>query len=198
MLISPICYKTSVDPNLRLYQVPRGIKSPQMQTSYQIFHSYQPDLPMRLPRLEVQQQEDAADGPPQNRKTKSLIELYEQTPILDEQLQFALFSYEPTSFNEAVKDAQWVTTMNQEIDAIEKNQTWDLVDIPVDKTSIGVKWVYKTKLNEKGELEKNKARLVAKGYAQKYDIDYDETFAPVARMDTISAILAIAAQNQWM
>ena len=67
--------------------------------------SYQPDLPIRIPRLEVQQQEDAADGPPQNRKTKSLTELYEQTPILDEQLQFALFSCQPTYFNEAVKDA---------------------------------------------------------------------------------------------
>ena len=82
-------------------------------------------------------------------------------------------------------------------DAIEKNQTWDLVDIPIDKTSIGVKWVYKTKLNKKGELEKHKARLVSKGYAQKYGIDYDETFAPLARMDTIRAVLAIATQNQW-
>ena len=86
--------------------------------------------------------------------------------------------------------------MNEEIDAIEKNQTWDLVDIPADKTSIGVKWVYKTKLNEKGELEKHKERLVAKGYAQKYGVDYDESFAPVARMDTMRAVLAIATQNK--
>ena len=64
--------------------------------------------------------------------------------------------------------------MNEEIDAIEINQTWDLVDIPANKTSIGVKWVYKM-----------------------YGIDYDETFAPVARMDTIKSVLAIAAQNQW-
>ena len=99
--------------------------------------------------MEVQQQEDAVDGPPQKWKTKSLRELYEQTPILYEQLQLSLFSYQPTSFNEAVKDAQWVKAMNEEIDAIEKNQTWDLVDIPADKTSIGVKWVYKTNLNEK-------------------------------------------------
>ena len=67
--------------------------------------SYKPDLPIRLPRLEVQQQDDVVDGPPQNRKTKSLRELYEQTPILDEQLQFSLFSYHPTSFKEVVKDA---------------------------------------------------------------------------------------------
>ena len=64
-----------------------------------------PYLPIKLPRLEVQQQEDAANGPPQNRKTKILRDLYEQTPILDEQLQFALFSCQATSFNEAVKGA---------------------------------------------------------------------------------------------
>ena len=76
-------------------------------------HSNQPDLPIRVPRLEAQQQEDAVDGPPQNRKTKSLTELYEQTPILNEQLQFALFSCQPISFNDAVKDAQWVKAMNE-------------------------------------------------------------------------------------
>ena len=60
-------------------------------------------------------------------------ELYEHTPIIDEQLQYALFSYQPTSFDKAVKDAQWVQAMNEEIDDFEKNQSWDLVDIPVDK-----------------------------------------------------------------
>ena len=75
-----------------------------------------------------------------------------------------------------MKDAQWVKSMNEEIDAIEKNQTWDLVDIPVEKTSIGVKWVYKTKMTKKGELEKHKTRLVAKEYAKQYGVYYDETF----------------------
>ena len=64
--------------------------------------------------------------------------------------QYALFSCQPSSYDEAVKDEKWVQAMNEEIDAIEKNQTWDLVDIPAQKTSIGFKWVYKTKLNEKG------------------------------------------------
>ena len=68
---------------------------------------------------------------------------------------------------------------------LRKKQTWDLIDIPTSKTIIEVKWVYKTKLNEKGELEKNKARLFAKGYAHHYGVDYDETFSPIARMDTI-------------
>ena len=68
--------------------------------------------------------------------------------------------------------------MNEQTCSIEKKQTWGLVDIPVDKTNIRVKLVYKTKLNEKGELEKQMARLVAKGYAQQYGVDYDETFSP--------------------
>ena len=88
--------------------------------------------------------------------------------------------------------------MNEEIDAIEKNQNWDLVYIPRDKTSIGVKWVYKTKLNEKGELVKHKEMLVAKGYAHQYHVYYDETFSPIARMDMIIVVLSIVAQNQWL
>ena len=85
--------------------------------------------------------------------------------------------------------------MNEDIDAIEKNQTWDLVDIPIDKTSIGIKWVYKTKLNEKWELEKHKERLVSKRYAQQYGVEYDENFSHVAMMDTIRVVLSIATQN---
>jgi hypothetical protein len=60
-----------------------------------------------------------------------------------------------------------------------------------------VKWIYKTKYNEKGEVEKYKARLVAKGYAQEYGVYYEEVYAPVARMDTVRMILALAAQRGW-
>lgn len=87
--------------------------------------------------------------------------------------------------------------MDEEIDSIEKNQTWELVNLPQGKEVIGVKWVYKTKLNANGDVQKHKARLVAKGYSQQPGIDYNETFAPVARMDTVRTILAIAAQNKW-
>lgn len=76
----------------------------------------------------------------------------------------------------------------------ESNNTWELIALPVGCKKIGVKWVYKTKLNEKEEVEKYKARLVAnKGYAQKLGIDYNDVFAHVARWDTIRAILAITA-----
>lgn len=66
------------------------------------------------------------------------------------------------------------------------------MDLPANATSIGVKWIFKTKLNEERKVEKHKARLVAKGYAQIHGIEYNEVFAPVARWDTIRSILAVA------
>lgn len=70
--------------------------------------------------------------------------------------------------------------MDLELEAVERNRTWELVNLPPGKTKIGVKWVYRTKLNEKGEVNKYKARLVVKGYSQRYGIDYDEVFSPVS------------------
>ncbi|KAM2454679.1 hypothetical protein PS1_014770 [Malus domestica] len=82
--------------------------------------------------------------------------------------------------------------MSTEIEMIEKNDTWELVKRPFDKPVIGVKWVYNTKLNLDGSVQKNKARLVAKGYSQKPEVDFNETFAPVARLDTIRTLIALA------
>ena len=80
---------------------------------------------------------------------------------------------------------------------IEKNKTWELVDRPQERKVIGVKWVFRTKLNADGSVNKYKARLVVKGYAQIFGVDYSETFAPVARLDTIILLLAISAQLGW-
>jgi hypothetical protein len=88
--------------------------------------------------------------------------------------------------------------MDWEIDSIKRNNTWDVVDLLEGKKNIGVKWVYKTKLNADGEVEKYKARLVAEGFSQQPGIDYNETFAPVARIETVRMVLAIAAQNKWV
>jgi transposase InsO family protein len=106
-------------------------------------------------------------------------------------------SKDPTNFEEASKSKVWKEAMNKEIEAIERNKTWELTDLPDKSKVIGVKWIYKTKMNEKGEVEKYKARLVAKGYAQRYGTDYKEVFAPVARWDTIRSLLATAALKGW-
>ena len=100
---------------------------------------------------------------------------------------------DPVSYGDAVKDIKWKNTMDTEIQAIEKNNTWELVELPKGMKKIGVKWVFKTKLNEKGEVDKHKARLVVKGYAQRQGIDYNEVFSPVARWDTIRMLLSLAA-----
>lgn len=74
---------------------------------------------------------------------------------------------------------------------------WELTLLPKGGKKVRVKWVYKTKLNENGEVDKYKARLVAKGYTQQHRVDYTEVFVPVARMETIRLVVAIAAQRGW-
>ncbi|TYK23235.1 Retrovirus-related Pol polyprotein from transposon TNT 1-94 [Cucumis melo var. makuwa] len=104
---------------------------------------------------------------------------------------------EHANYAEAKKDRRWVAAMEEELSMIEKNKTWILVDRPQDRKVIGVKWVLRTKLNADGSINKHKARLVVKGYAQIFGVDYSDTFAPVARMDTIRLLFAIAAQKGW-
>ena len=84
-----------------------------------------------------------------------------------------LSQVEPMSIKESYKDESWVKSMNEELDQIEKNQTWDLVPRPNDKNVIGTKWVFKNKMNEDGQVIRNKARLVCKGYAQVEEVDYE-------------------------
>ena len=104
---------------------------------------------------------------------------------------------EPESYAEAAKDANWRAAMEEEMHALAENETWDLVDAPRGVKPIGCRWVYKVKYNTDGSVNRYKARLVAKGYAQQHGIDYDETFAPVAKMTTVRVLLAVAAAKGW-
>jgi len=78
-----------------------------------------------------------------------------------------------------------------------KNKTWMLVPRPHDRNIIGLKWVFRTKFNPNGSLNKHKAKLVVKGYSQIFTVDYADTFALVERHGTTRLILAIIAQNGW-
>lgn len=98
---------------------------------------------------------------------------------------------EPTCFDEAVENVNWEKAMDEEMAALYGNETWDLVPLPEGKNAIGCKWVYKMKHNNDGSINKYKARLVAKGYGQTYGIDYEETFAPVAKMATVRVVIAV-------
>jgi hypothetical protein len=82
--------------------------------------------------------------------------------------------------------------MHEELENFERNQVWELVDPPPGCKPIGTKWVWKNKEGEKGEVVRNKSRLVAQGFSQKEGIDYEETFAPVARLEAIGILLAFS------
>ena len=104
---------------------------------------------------------------------------------------------EPMNLDEAMADPNWKAAMQEEYDSIMKNQTWDLVDRPAKRKIIGTKWVWKAKYKSDGSLEKYKARLVAQGYSQVEGFDFEDSFAPTARMTTIRVVLALAAHKQW-
>lgn len=87
--------------------------------------------------------------------------------------------------------------MDKEIPALEANKTWRLTVLPPGKSTVGSKWVYKIKYHADGAIERFKARLVAKGYTQTVGVDYQETFAPVAKMVTVKTLLTIAAAKGW-
>jgi hypothetical protein len=106
-----------------------------------------------------------------------------------------LSTIEPNCFEEAIKDEFWNKAMDEELDQIEKIDTWELVPRPKNKNLIGTKWVFRNKLKEDGKVARNKDRLVCKIYAHIEGIDFEETFAPVARMEAICLLLAYACSK---
>ena len=108
---------------------------------------------------------------------------------------------EPTTFEEAStspeKD-QWIEAMEKEMTSLKTNDVYDLVELPKGRKPVGSKWVYKRKLRADGSVERFKSRLVAQGFSQKVGQDYDETFSPVVRFESIRSIIAIAIQNDML
>jgi hypothetical protein len=95
-----------------------------------------------------------------------------------EQMHLKLLStIEPNNFEEASKDEFWNKAMNEELDQIENNDTWELVPRPRNKNVVAIKWIFRNKLNEYGHFTRNKCRLVCKGYAQVEGINFEETFS---------------------
>lgn len=114
-------------------------------------------------------------------------------------VHFALFSKtEPVTYEEAISNRKWVDAMKDELQSIVKNQVWELVTLPKAKRPISLKWVFKTKTGPTGKVVKHKARLVVCGFLQKPDIDYKEVFAPVAQIEMIRTLVAIANSKGWI
>ncbi|GJZ95119.1 zf-CCHC domain-containing protein [Tanacetum coccineum] len=102
------------------------------------------------------------------------------------------FCGEPKNVNEALTDDSWIVAMQEELNQFIANDVWELVPQPMNMTIIGTKWVFRNKLDENGIVSQNKTRLVAQGYNQQEVIDYDETYAPVAILESIRILLAYA------
>ena len=86
--------------------------------------------------------------------------------------------------------------MKEELDALSKNHTWDLVTLPPGKSVVGCKWIYKIKTRFDGSIERYKTRLVVKSFTQEYGIDYEETFAPVSHISSVCTLLAVAIASK--
>ncbi|RVW22816.1 Retrovirus-related Pol polyprotein from transposon TNT 1-94 [Vitis vinifera] len=103
---------------------------------------------------------------------------------------------DPVSFSQAMESddsSKWMEAMNEELKSMAHNGVWDLIELPNNCKPVGCKWVFKTKRDAKGNIERFKARLVAKGFTQKEGIDYKDTFSPVSKKDSLRIIMALVA-----
>ena len=105
--------------------------------------------------------------------------------------------FEPGTYREAAQSPEWCAAMSEELDALARTQTWELVPLPSHAVPITCRWIYKVKTRSDGTIERLKARLVARGFQQEYGRDYEETFAPVAHMHTVRTLIAVAAARGW-
>ena len=141
--------------------------------------------------------EDTFGGPLRFRTLDDLFGSTEEVQDYEFSGVCLLAADEPSGVDEALEEECWLEAMNNELKSIQENNTWYYTDLPKGHKAIGLKWVYKVKRDPEGNILKHKARLVAKGYAQKHGVDYEEVFAPVARLETVKLILALAAQGRW-
>lgn len=112
-------------------------------------------------------------------------------------LAAVLAGVEPKSYREAMEHEVWHGAVDFEIEALEANGTWSIVDLPPGKEALGNQWIFKLKYNADGTLERHKARLVVLGNHQVEGEDFDETFAPVAKMTIVRNLLAIVSAKKW-
>ena len=186
--------------SLPVFKKPKELFSTCISISYEDFNLniFQPtdeviEEPTKLPQSNSIQDGKLVDEEP--LRYRPIQDVYEETNLIYDNLNL-LITEEPCTYAEAVKEEVW-SAMVEELSAIERNKTWTLVKAPPGIKPIGVKWVFRMKKDQTGAVVKYKARLAAKGYSQKFGIDYEEIYTPVARFDSIRILIAIAAQLNW-
>jgi len=197
---------------VKVFQICRCLKN----TSEPVQNSDSEDNPEGVPTPEAPVEEasdEAQDGSQQASQSKNTFKYYSSHPedlIIgnkdsprrtrsyfrqEESLMGLLSVIEPATMDEALSDGGWILAMQEELNQFQRNKVWDLVPKPESKNIIGTKWVFRNKLNEKGQVVRNKTRLVAQGYNQQEGIDYTETFALVARLEAIRLLLSYSVNH---
>jgi len=126
----------------------------------------------------------------------------EKQDALFSKVEFCMFNsfiskIEPKNVKIALDHSDWVQAMQDELNEFERNKVWRSIPDPRDASVLGMKWVFRNKMDKEGNVIRNKARLVVKGYCQEEGIDYEETFAPVARLESVRIFLAYAAHKNF-
>ena len=143
------------------------------------------------------QSEDSEGAPLRYRTIPNLLDTTEEVQDFEYSGLCLVAAEEPRSVQEALTEQCWRQAMQAEMQAIEANRTWEVSVLPPKHKAIGLNLVFKVKKDPEGNVIKHKARLVAKGYAQQFGVDFDEVYAPVARIETVRVLLALAAQGGW-
>ena len=154
------------------------------------------ELPYNLEQTVEPQAPPGADGPTLRRSTRGRKSAIPSDYIVYLQETDIGVENDPETFSQAIscnESELWYNAMKDELDSMKSNEVWDLVELPKGVQAIGCKWVYKTKRDSLGNIERYKARLVAKGFTQKEGIDYTETFSSVSKKDSLRIILALVA-----
>lgn len=139
---------------------------------------------------------DSDDAP---RRYRTVSNVYDTTSVHDIEYNglCLLVAEEPASIAQVLKEVCWKCAMEDEMQSIHGNDTWELASFPAGHRAIELKWVFKVKKDPEGNIVKHKARLVAKGYAQQQGVDFDEVSTPVAQMETVRLLVALAVHGGW-
>ncbi|CAL9016998.1 unnamed protein product [Prunus brigantina] len=162
------------------------------------------DRPLELDQSPISRDEASALGVTEASDQSPVSENNDSDSCMDEfdvippsALPLPQSTHDNESSEDALSNPKWMDAMNVEMDALNKNKTWDLVPLPRGKKAVGCRWVFTLKHKADGSIDRYKARLVAKGYTQTYGVDYLETFAPVAKLNTVRVLLSLAANRDW-
>nr|GEV12932.1 Gag-Pol polyprotein [Tanacetum cinerariifolium] len=164
----------------------RHVDSSNMHTFYQRYpseHRWTKDHPL----------EQVIGNPSQSVKTRRQLESDAKMCMF----AFTVSRTKPKNIKEAMADSAWIESMQEELHQFDRLDVWELVDRPLCIKVINLKWLWKNKHNEDNTVIRNKSRLVAKGYAQKEGVDFDESFAPVARLEAVRLFIAYAAHKSF-